>query len=278
MHQLDRHRAIRRRPHLAPRSGQGRGGARRQRRGAAGAERSNIVARATGGELGPLGVAARHARSPRRLRLLGRQEIGLLRRHRNRAGARPIEATSGTKAVDADQADMAYPFPGRLRSMIEQGSPARLRLRDGRLRRLRLRLPEGKAQGVPASRTSKARPSPRRRWVAGHCRPDDRAGRRRSHQGQVLRRRSTWGQTLAQGQATPRSPGRVCAPSGRQRSRFRLHPGQGVVEVPGQLVRHPAQRFRETRPSPTSTAATSGAGRWGWSSVTSTRSPRPRSP
>jgi NitT/TauT family transport system substrate-binding protein len=35
----------------------------------------------------------------------------------------PIEATSGTKAVDTGQADVAYPSPGVYSLMIEQGSP-----------------------------------------------------------------------------------------------------------------------------------------------------------
>ena len=121
------------------------------------------------------------------------------------------------KLVDADQADMGYPSPGVYSFESRAGSPARLGLRDGRLRRIRLCLPEGKAPESPISRSWKARRSllGDGRWQ-GICDPKfAQMGADLTKIEYLGRRSPSWQEHLKRRvRPMPRSRGRVCAPSG----------------------------------------------------------------
>ena len=280
MHQLRCvDRPIRRRPHLAPRSGQGRGRPRCRRRGAAGAAaqqhrrwRSRPRTRSAG------------CRRAARIDVLDDYaywvavKMGYFGDIETTLEPGPIEATAGTKAVDRRSGRRGLPLPRRLLADDRAGQPAHLRLGDGRLRRLRLRLPEG--QG-PGERQGPGREDgrPRLGRLAGHLQPGDRPGGRRSDA------RSTTSTPVRSGarrwrrvRPTPPSPGRACARSGRPSvstsTTSWARTGRSSRPTPSSSAA-PTSR---TRPWPTSTAATSAAGRRAWSSATTTRWRRRRSP
>ena len=207
-----------------------------------------------------LGLAARHARRPRRLRLLGRRQDGLLRRHRDDPRAGPIEATAGTKAVDTGQADMAYPSPGVFSLMIEQGIPLVSVFEMGAYDVFDFAFQKGQAPasvkdlegktvvlGRPAGRASSTRRSLRPAAIHTMVKYVD-AG-------------PQWGQTLAQGRPTPRSPGRGCAPSGRPSGSTSTTSWARTGRSSRPTRSSSAARTSRMRRWPTSTAATSAAGR-----------------
>ena len=100
----------------------------------------------------------------------------------------PSDATATVKLVDQNQADFGYPSPGVFSLGLAQGIPLVSVVRDGRRRRVRLRLPEGRGAGRhqgPRRQDHRAR----QRRLAVDRRPDAEGGGRRHQQGQICRRR-----------------------------------------------------------------------------------------
>ncbi len=218
-------------------------------------------------------------RSPRRLRVLGRGQDGYFGDIET-----VIEGWSGSgrrAARRRDQADMAYPSPGVFTSNLEAERSARLRLGDGRLRCLRLRLPQGETTGDrDGSRREDDRP---RRRFGGRPSVDPMIAQAggldpASWSSMPIAGVTAWGQALQQGQAD------AALSWAGLRAQWR---SEGLDfdyswARTGRSSRPTRSSFAtltsRTRPSPTSTAGTCAAGRWDWSSDTRTRAPRPRSP
>ena len=131
----------------------------------------------------------------------------------------PSDATATVKLVDQNQADIGYPSPGVFSLGAGAGHPARLGLRDGRRRRVRLRLPQGRGAGRHQGHRGQDHRA-RQRRLAVDRRPDAEGGGRRHHHGEIRRCRLA---DLGHGghvraRATRRSRGKACAPSGRARA------------------------------------------------------------
>ena len=215
-------------------------------------QRSNIVRRAAGRELDPSGCrrAARSTSSttmptgsPSRWATSAtsrrRLEPGSDRGHRRhqggrrRAGGRRL-SVAGCLLPD-DRAGQSRSSPSsRWAPTTSSTSPSR----------------KGQA---PAERQGSRRedrsPSGSAGWQ-GICQSGDRPGRRRPDQGRTTSTPvRSWGQALAQGQADAAlSWAGLRAQWAADRSRLRLHPGQGPVEVPGQLLRDSPLRLRGRGP------------------------------
>ncbi|CAA9542602.1 MAG: hypothetical protein AVDCRST_MAG59-970, partial [uncultured Thermomicrobiales bacterium] len=237
-------RSVDRFPPVSAAGGRRRGGARvggtvrRPARAAAGLGPG-------GAQLGRLGLAPRHPGSARRLPLLGRPAVRLLRRHRDGTLAchhgGHVVVEGGRRRPGRHELRL----PGRLLARRRGGDRPRLGLADGRLRRLRHRFREGPHRHRHGRRPAGQAGRPGRHRLVVDRRPDGSPGGWRSGRGPVRRRRSGLGSGPGRGsgRCRPLLGGAAC-PVVRPGARLRLHPRQGLVEVPGKLVPDPADRLR----------------------------------
>ncbi len=93
----------------------------------------------------------------------------------------PSDATATVKLVDQNQADMGYPVARRLLAGAGAGHPAGLGVRDGRRRRVRFRLPQGRGAGRHQGHRGQDHRA-RQRRLAVDRRSDAEGGGRRHHQ------------------------------------------------------------------------------------------------
>ena len=100
-----------------------------------------------GARAGALGQPARHDRGARRLPLLGRAEVRLLRRHRDHPRARADGGDRDHQAGRPGPGRHRLPLAGRVLARPRAGHTAGLGLAHGRLRRVQLRLPQGREAG-----------------------------------------------------------------------------------------------------------------------------------
>ena len=234
-------------------------------------------ARAGGRRHRALGQPARHDRGPRRLPLLGRHEIRLLRRHRDHARAGADRGDRDGQARRPGPGRHGLPLARRVLARPRAGHPAGLGLAHGRLRRVRLRLPPGREAGGREGDRGQDHP-PGQRRLAGDRRSDARPDRRRARQRQLRRGR----QPLGSG-----------ADAGPGRRRAVLGGAARAVEGPGPRpsTTSSAATSRSSPPTASSSAAPTtrtrprrsctrricAPGRWGSSTATSIRAPRPTS-
>jgi len=112
----------------------------------------------------------------------------------------PIEATSGTKAVDTGQADVAYPSPGVYSLMIEQGSPLISVFQMGAYDVFDFAFPKGKAPASVKDLEGKTVALGSAGWQ-GICNPEIAQAGGDHTKVNYVDAGPQWGQTLAQGKA-----------------------------------------------------------------------------
>ena len=112
----------------------------------------------------------------------------------------PIEATAGTKAVVAGQADVAYPSPGVYSLMIEQGSPLMSVWEMGAYDVFDFAFQKGKAPASVKDLEGKTVSLGSAGWQ-GICNPEIAQAGGDPTKVNYVDAGPQWGQTLAQGQA-----------------------------------------------------------------------------
>lgn len=185
---------------------------------------------------GALGQPARHDRGARRLPLLGRHEVRLLRRHRDRPRARADGSHGHDQAGRPGPGGHGLPFARRVLPRPRAGHPSGLGLAHGRLRRVQLRLQEGR-EGRRDRRPRRQDHPPRQRRLAGDRRPDAGAGRGRPEERHLRRGRQPLGPGADAG------PGRRRALLGGLRAQWT---GQGLdfdYILPIEFSKFPANSF-----------------------------------
>ena len=167
---------------------------------------------------GALGQPARHDRGARRLSLLGGDQVRLFRRHRDRARARADRGDRDRQAGRPGPGRHGLSLARRVLARPGAGHPPDLGLAHGRLRRVRLRLPQGREAGRRQGDRGQDHPA-RQRRLAGDRRSDARPDRRRAGQRRLRGSRQPLGPGADAGPGRRRAcRGRACARSGRARA------------------------------------------------------------
>ena len=190
-----------------------------------------------------------------------------------------LEATSSSKAVAEARRHVAIVSPGVFSLGIEAGIDLVSVFHDGGLRRLRLRR-ASRARTSPRSPNSEARRSPSA-TPAGPRSPIRCSPRRAAIIGivQYVAAGAAWGPGAGR-RAGRRRPllGRPARAVDRARVSTSITSWARTGPSSRPTPSRSAAPTSRTRRSPISTPAICAAGRWGWSSATTTRAPPPRSP
>ena len=120
------------------------------------------------------------------------QEVRLFRRHRDHARARADGGDRDRQARRPGPGRHGLPLARRVLARPRAGHPAGLGLAHGRLRRVRLRLPQGREAGRRQGARGQDHPA-RQRRLAGDRRSDARPDRRRARQRRTMPRPATSG-------------------------------------------------------------------------------------
>ena len=144
-------------------------------------------------------------------------EVRLFRRHRDRARARADRGDRDRQAGRPGPGRHGLSLARRVLARPRAGHPVDLGLAHGRLRRLRLRLPQGREAGRRQGDRGQDHPA-RQRRLAGDRRSDARPDRRRAGQRRLRRGRQPLGPGADAGPGRRGAcRGRACARSGRAR-------------------------------------------------------------